>query len=67
MILKKLHDVIAEELRRYLNAEKKRIIGIFEKFWDKYRVSMAEITKERDKAAIRLNDFLKQLNYWHGK
>ena len=67
LILKKLHDVIAEELRRYLNAEKKRIIGIFEKFWDKYRVSMAEITKERDKAAIRLNDFLKQLNYWHGK
>jgi len=67
LILKKLHDVIAEELHRYLNAEKKRIIGIFEKFWEKYRVSMAEITKERDKVAIRLNDFLKRLDYLAGK
>lgn len=63
LILKKLHDVIAEEMHRYLNAEKKKIVGIFEKLWDKYRVSMAEITKERDEAAGRLDDFLKKIGY----
>lgn len=64
LILKKLHDVIAEEMHRYLNAEKKKILGIFEKFWNKYRVSIAEITKERDEAIIRLNGFLKKLDYF---
>jgi type I restriction enzyme M protein len=67
LILKKLHALIAEEMHRYLNAEKKNIIRIFEKLWDKYRVSIAEITKERDEAVTKLNDFLKKLDYMRGK
>lgn len=67
LILKKLYDIIAEQMYRYLNAEKKKIIGIFENLWDKYRVSIGEITKERDEAAVKLNGFLKKLDYMRGK
>jgi type I restriction enzyme M protein len=39
LILKKLHDVANDELNRYLNAEKRRLIQVVENFWDKYAVS----------------------------
>lgn len=63
LILKKLFDGIQSEMERYLNAEKKKIVSIFEKFWDKYQVPLSEITTERDEAVTKLNDFLTKLNY----
>ena len=63
LILKKLFDGIQSEMERYLNAEKKKIVSIFEKFWDKYQVPLADITTERDEAVTQLNDFLTKLNY----
>ena len=47
LILQKLFDSIAGQMRRYLNAEKKTITGIVEKLWDKYKVSLAEIDTGR--------------------
>lgn len=63
LILQKLFDSIAGQMRRYLSAEKKAITGIIEKLWDKYKVSLAEIDTGRDEAVNKLNEFLEQLNY----
>jgi type I restriction enzyme M protein len=63
LILKKLFDGIQTEMERYLNAEKKKIVSIFEKLWDKYQVPLADITVERDESVKKLNVFLKKLNY----
>lgn len=63
LILQQLFDGIQKEMRRYLNAERKKIIGIFEKLWDKYQVSLVEIKQERDSAVSRLNEYLEKLGY----
>ncbi|MDD3375806.1 MAG: type I restriction-modification system subunit M [Candidatus Omnitrophica bacterium] len=63
LILKKLFNGIQSEMERYLNAEKKKIVSIFEKLWDKYQVSLTDITNERDVAATKLNEYLTKLNY----
>ena len=34
--LKKLYDFVANELERYLNSEKRKLVFIFENIWDKY-------------------------------
>ena len=39
LILKKLYDLANQELNRYLNAEKRRLIQVVENLWDKYAVS----------------------------
>ena len=67
LILKKLCDLIHNEMHRYLNAEKKRIISICEKLWDKYKVPVTEIVKERDRAVEKLGTFLKKLDYYNKK
>ena len=54
-------------MRRYLNAERKKIVSIFEKLWDKYQVSLAQIKTERDEAVGNLNDYLEKLHYVSGK
>jgi len=63
LILQKLFDGIVAQLHRYLNAQKKAVASIFEKLWDKYKVSLTEIDKERDAAVNKLNGFLQKLNY----
>ena len=63
LILKKLFEVIQEEMYLYLNAEKKKIIGIFEKLWDKYKTPLVDIAKSRDEATEKLEGFLKKLDY----
>jgi type I restriction enzyme M protein len=67
LILKKLYDLIHNEMYRYLNAEKKRIIAIFEKLWDKYKVPADVIVRERDEAVEKLDTFLKKLDYYNKK
>src|SRR5262249_29651970 len=39
LILKKLYDLVNQELNRYLNTEKRRLIQVVENLWDKYAVS----------------------------
>ena len=63
LILKKLYDLIAGELARYLNHEKRALVHVFEKLWDKYAVSAREIEKERDAGVKELNQFLTKLGY----
>ncbi len=64
LILEKFYEVIKKYLERYLNGEKKELVKIFEKLWDKYKVSLAELIKERDTDEKKLNEFLERLGYY---
>lgn len=63
LILTKLHDTVWDELERYLLTERKRIVALFEKLWDKYKVTLAEIASSRFKAVDQLNEILRKLDY----
>jgi len=58
LILKKLHDVIADELYRYQNAQIRVVIFLFENLWDKYFIPMAEMDTKRKSAVSKLNRYL---------
>lgn len=61
LILKKLHDVIANELYRYQNAQIRAVIFLFENLWDKYFIPMVEIDTKRKSAVSQLNRYLDAL------
>ncbi|MFZ4859568.1 MAG: type I restriction-modification system subunit M [Desulfuromonadaceae bacterium] len=63
LILKKLYDLATSELHRYLNAEKRALVGIVENLWDKYAVSSQTLETEREKTLSALNGFLAGLGY----
>lgn len=63
LILEKLFDLINNELQRYLNSEKRELISVFEKLWDKYAVSAQMIEKERETTIKELDSFLTKLGY----
>jgi len=63
LILTKLHDLIHDELNRYLNAEKRELIQVVESLWDKYAVSFRELEKERSETLKALDGFLRGLGY----
>ena len=50
-------------MEKYLDAEKKEIIKIFEKLWDKYKVPLNVLVKGRDEEVNKLNEFLEKLGY----
>ncbi len=65
LLLEKFYEFIDEQLNKYLNAEKKDLIKIFENLWDKYKVSLEELTQERDEEVKKLDGFLEGLRYYH--
>jgi type I restriction enzyme M protein len=67
LLLKKFYELIDKQLEKYLNAEKKEIIKIFENLWDKYKVSLIELTEERDAEVKKLDEFLERLGYYNGR
>ena len=64
LILKKLYDLVVNELSRYLNAEKRGLIAGVEKLWDKYAVSRRELEQERVETMKTLDGFLEALGYY---
>ncbi|PBC87391.1 type I restriction enzyme M protein [Caldicellulosiruptor bescii] len=64
LLLVKFFELISNQLEKYLNAEKKELIKIFEKLWDKYHVSLEHLLKEREQEVSRLNKFLEELGYY---
>ncbi len=64
LILKKLYDLIHQELDRYLNVEKRALIQSVENLWDKYAVSMRELEAQRADTMKTLDGFLRGLGYW---
>jgi type I restriction-modification system DNA methylase subunit len=63
LVLKKLYDIADEELKRYLNAEKRTLIQSVENLWNKYAASSRELEKQREQTLNELNSFLKELGY----
>ena len=63
LILKKLYDLANQELNRYLNAEKRRLIEVIENLWDKYAVSSRALEQERTGILKTLDGFLGGLGY----
>jgi type I restriction enzyme M protein len=63
LILKKLYDMISHELKRYLNAEKRQLVGVFENLWDKYAVSSRQLEAKRSETLKQLNVFFDELGY----
>ena len=63
LILQKHNRLVQQELFKYLNAEKRKLIAGIEKLWDKYAVSSALLEKERGGTLATLNKFLTELNY----
>ncbi|MGB8646841.1 MAG: N-6 DNA methylase [Anaerolineae bacterium] len=63
LILRKHHDLVAEQLERYLNAEKRALMQAFENWWDKYAVAAGTLETEEKKVMSQLNGSLKKLAY----
>lgn len=63
LILTKLYDIAHRELGRYLNAEKRALIAVVEKLWDKYAVSSHQLEQVRGETLKVLDDFLEKLGY----
>lgn len=63
LILRKHHDLVAERLERYLGAEKRRLLQMFETLWEKYAVASDALESEREATQRRLKASLSRLNY----
>lgn len=63
LILKKLHDVAASELDRYLNAAKHHLIQSVENLWEKYALSNRALEIERTETLKTLDGFITGLGY----
>jgi type I restriction enzyme M protein len=63
LILTKIYDIAYSELNRYLNAEKRAMVGGVENLWDKYAVSNEKMESDRSSTAGELEGFLKALGY----
>lgn len=63
LILQKHNQLVAGELHRYLQAEKRNLVTGIERLWDKYGMSATDMEGQRDQTLNQLNVFLKELNY----
>jgi len=63
LILKKIYNLANSELNRYLGAEKRVLVAVVEKLWDKYAVSRYELETERTDTLKKLDGFLEGLGY----
>jgi type I restriction enzyme M protein len=63
LLLTVLHDDVAAILARYSRQQRQAVISAFETWWDKYKVTLANIEAERDAAARELQGFLEGLGY----
>jgi type I restriction enzyme M protein len=63
LILRKHHDLVAEQLERYLGAEQRRLVAMFENLWGKYAVSSIQMEEERGEIFENLTVFLNNLRY----
>ncbi len=63
LILQKHQDLMQEQLERYLNREKRELVSLVEKLWDKYAVSRNALESERNAVLNNLNEFLTALSY----
>ena len=58
-----LHNDLKGILERYIRQQRQQVITAFETWWDKYRVTLANIEAQRDAAAKELQQYLEGLGY----
>ena len=63
LILQKHYNIIASQLDRYTENEKRSVISACEHLFDKYFVSAEQIDKSRNEKMSALNDTLRKLKY----
>mgnify|MGYP002552766496 FL=1 len=63
LILQKHYNIIADQLNRYTEQEKREVIAACEHLFDKYATSAQQIAADRNKVMNELNDILKKLKY----
>ena len=63
LILKKLYDIAARELDRYLNGEMRELVSAVVNLWRRYATSSQELEQERLVTMDRLDGLLKGLGY----
>ena len=63
LILKKIYDVARAELDRYLNAQKRVLVRVVEKLWEKYATAANELEEQRAATLTTMGDLLKGLRY----
>lgn len=63
LLLTILHDDMKRIVERYVAGQRQLIVAAFENWWDKYKVTLTEIERDRDAAASQLQQFLKGLKY----
>lgn len=63
LLLTILHNDMQRIVERYITGQRQLIVVAFENWWDKYKVTLTEIERERDAAANQLQQFLKGLKY----
>ncbi len=52
-----------EQIREFLGTEEQAVIGQFERWWDKYKVSLHELDAEVKKSEEVMRGYLKELGY----
>ena len=52
-----------ESIRDYLDTDEQKVIEQFERWWDKYRVSLHQLDEELEKAEQVMNNYLLELGY----
>ena len=52
-----------DDIRAHVGTDDNAINAVFERWWDKYRVSLREIEKECAEADAKMNSYLKELGY----
>jgi len=63
LILEKLHDVVANELERYLKTQLRDVNSLLENLWDKYSQSLQGIRTKRDQLVGKLENYFQGLGY----
>lgn len=63
LILKKHYDLIASQMHRYVDAERRTLIAGFENIANKYALSAQAIEQSREQSLNTLNSFLSKLGY----
>lgn len=58
-----LHDDMQRIMERYVTGQRQLIVATIENWWDKYKVTLTEIERDRDAAASQFQQFLKGLRY----
>lgn len=63
LVLGILRDDLIVEMNQKIVAQRQAIISVVDSYWDKYRVTLAVIEAERDRAMASLKSFTERLGY----